>query len=169
MCKCTKCVDLYLNIIYFSKEIMKVYYRATQQEMGRKKNLFFCLFSLLLLCTFFLPISGYSLFLSSTHPPTAVTVFLFFSSSRSAFCTAPWKRLSSFSGQLGQRVRPGPAICGLLWDQPYPGWVWRGFQRLCLPSGHRGGGMSHAGTNPGFKISGVHRLRGLQTGLLRVQ
>lgn len=153
MCKCTKCLDLYLNIIYFSKEIMKVYYRTTQQEMGRKKNLFF------------LPL----LFSSFSHPPTAVTIFLFFSSSRSAFCTAPWKRLSSFSGQLGQRVRPGPAICGLLWDQPYPGWVWRGFQRLCLPSGHRGGGMSHAGTNPGFKISGVHRLRGLQTGLLRVQ
>lgn len=44
MCKCTKYLDLYLNIIYFSKEIMKVYYRTTQQEMGRKKNLFFCLF-----------------------------------------------------------------------------------------------------------------------------
>lgn len=106
MCKCTKCLDLYLNIIYFSKEIMKVYYRTTQQEMGRKKNLFF-----LPLLFFFL--------LSSTHCSNCLPLFLFLQV-RLLYCSLEEAELifraAWAAGQAGPShmwFAVGPALSGL--------------------------------------------------------
>lgn len=113
--------------------------------------------------SYFPPSHFFPFLLITSHPlpPTFPSFTLSLSSSfRSVCCTVLWRRLSWFSGQPGQRVRPGPVTCGSPLDRLSPVWAWRGCPRPYSPSGRRAGGTSHEGTSraKALQVSRVHWL-----------